>query len=257
MDYIIRITPPHSATQRVGVSYTQDNRIEKSMHTGIRNNYLALVDEYRPAHAISFSITDQDHQYGVLIMGVTKGTRLETWQKQLLEAVARHIGIAINISRRATESRRLALLEERSVIARKLHDSLAQSLSYLKIQVTRLDAALNESENDQTVRLILKELRDGLSSAYRQLRELLTTFRLKVDGRALREGPQPKTVDEAGLTEREREIVKLIANGFSNKRIARALDITEGTVKVHVKHLLKKLNLSSRVEAAVWAVKKV
>ncbi|RTL02757.1 MAG: two-component system response regulator NarL, partial [Lysobacterales bacterium] len=39
------------------------------------------------------------------------------------------------------------------------------------------------------------------------------------------------------------------------KLIARALDITEGTVKVHVKHLLKKLNLRSRVEAAVWAVK--
>jgi two-component system nitrate/nitrite response regulator NarL len=36
--------------------------------------------------------------------------------------------------------------------------------------------------------------------------------------------------------------------------IARKLDITEGTVKVHVKHLLKKLNLRSRVEAAVWAV---
>jgi len=48
----------------------------------------------------------------------------------------------------------------------------------------------------------------------------------------------------------------LIAAGHSNKLIARKLKITEGTVKVHVKHLLRKLNLDSRVEAAVWAVKK-
>ena len=58
----------------------------------------------------------------------------------------------------------------------------------------------------------------------------------------------------ASLTSREYEILKLIAKGMSNKVIARELDISDGTVKVHVKHLLKKLNLRSRVEAAVWMV---
>ncbi|ARU26109.1 two-component system response regulator NarL [Cellvibrio sp. PSBB006] len=56
------------------------------------------------------------------------------------------------------------------------------------------------------------------------------------------------------LTSRERDIIKLIAKGLSNKLIARELDISDGTVKVHVKHLLKKLGLRSRVEAAVWMV---
>ncbi|WP_258240793.1 two-component system response regulator NarL [Pseudidiomarina homiensis] len=56
------------------------------------------------------------------------------------------------------------------------------------------------------------------------------------------------------LTNRELEILKLIAKGMSNKVIARELDISDGTVKVHVKHLLKKLGLRSRVEAAVWMV---
>lgn len=56
------------------------------------------------------------------------------------------------------------------------------------------------------------------------------------------------------LTRREREILRELAEGMSNKLIARELEITEGTVKVHVKHLLKKLGLRSRVEAAVWAV---
>ncbi|APE30721.1 two-component system response regulator NarL [Halomonas aestuarii] len=65
---------------------------------------------------------------------------------------------------------------------------------------------------------------------------------------------QPATPDIHSLTQREREILRELAAGLSNKLIARQLDITEGTVKVHVKHLLKKLNLRSRVEAAVWAV---
>ncbi|HII2743255.1 TPA: two-component system response regulator NarL [Escherichia coli] len=50
----------------------------------------------------------------------------------------------------------------------------------------------------------------------------------------------------------ERDILKLIAQGLPNKMIARRLDITESTVKVHVKHMLKKMKLKSRVEAAVW-----
>jgi two-component system, NarL family, nitrate/nitrite response regulator NarL len=59
---------------------------------------------------------------------------------------------------------------------------------------------------------------------------------------------------ERRLTPREREILTHIAGGLSNKMIARELEISEGTVKVHVKHLLRKLQLRSRVEVAVWAV---
>jgi len=58
----------------------------------------------------------------------------------------------------------------------------------------------------------------------------------------------------ASLTERERQILDHLARGESNKTIARALDISHDTVKLHVRHILAKLNLSSRVEAAVFAV---
>jgi two-component system nitrate/nitrite response regulator NarL len=74
---------------------------------------------------------------------------------------------------------------------------------------------------------------------------------------ALRKGPRPETTGEAGLTEQERRILELIAGGMSNKVIGKELDIAEGTVKVHVKHILRKLGLRSRVEAAVWAVEHV
>ncbi len=56
------------------------------------------------------------------------------------------------------------------------------------------------------------------------------------------------------LTERERQILDHLARGESNKTIARALEISHDTVKLHVRHILSKLNLSSRVEAAVFAV---
>ncbi len=71
---------------------------------------------------------------------------------------------------------------------------------------------------------------------------------------AIRRPVEKTATDLSQLTNREQEILELIAKGRSNKLIARELDISDGTVKVHVKHLLKKLNLRSRVEAAVWMV---
>ncbi len=73
--------------------------------------------------------------------------------------------------------------------------------------------------------------------------------------RALRHEGRPVTSSEANLTEREQQILELIAESLGNKQIARQLDIAESTVKVHVKHLLKKLKLHTRLEAAVWSLK--
>jgi len=70
---------------------------------------------------------------------------------------------------------------------------------------------------------------------------------------SLREKSRPASLAEAGLTDQENRILEHLVDGKSNKRIAKDMGIAEGTVKVHVKHLLKKLNLRSRVEAAVWA----
>lgn len=71
---------------------------------------------------------------------------------------------------------------------------------------------------------------------------------------ALREVRSDDEPDINSLTPRERDILKLIAQGQPNKMIARKLDITESTVKVHVKNLMKKMKVKSRVEAAVWVL---
>lgn len=62
------------------------------------------------------------------------------------------------------------------------------------------------------------------------------------------------TMNNADLTEREQEVLRLVARGLSNKAVAQALNICEGTAKVHVSNILAKLNASSRTEAAIWAV---
>jgi two-component system nitrate/nitrite response regulator NarL len=71
---------------------------------------------------------------------------------------------------------------------------------------------------------------------------------------SLREDDKPQGRTLESLTRRELQILKYIAEGLSNKLIGRKLDIAEATVKVHVKHLMKKLGFRSRVEAAVWLV---
>jgi two-component system nitrate/nitrite sensor histidine kinase NarX len=144
---------------------------------------LAIHDTKGGGRLLSLPLKDAEQSYGVLQLEMPDGKELEPWQTQLLEALSRHIGIAIGTARRTEQNRRLSLLEERAAIARELHDSLAQSLSYMKIQVSRLKPHVEGSGAEATQ--VLHELREGLNSAYRQLRELLTTFRLRIEGEGL------------------------------------------------------------------------
>jgi two-component system nitrate/nitrite response regulator NarL len=127
---------------------------------------------------------------------------------------------------------------------------------------------LTVSDQEEDVLFALKNGADGYLLKDMEPEDILKSIRKAVEGtmvisdhltqllaRALRENAK---VDEqtsvTDLTAREKEILQHIAQGRSNKRIASTLRISEGTVKVHVRHLLKKLNLHSRTEAAVWAL---
>jgi two-component system, NarL family, nitrate/nitrite response regulator NarL len=98
-----------------------------------------------------------------------------------------------------------------------------------------------------------EELRARLSSVAQGSIVVSPSLRKHL-ARALNEDARQSPHDDTQLTEREKEILNLLAAGRCNKLIGRELAITEGTVKVHVKHILKKLNLRSRLEAAVWAL---
>ncbi len=135
---------------------------------------------------ISFPLNKDDYNYGVLTCTLENEQHLDTWQRQILSSFSDLVAIALSLKNQADQDRRMALMTERTTIARELHDSLAQALSYLKIQVTRLKRAVTKPDSELLVEEVIEELQQGLNSAYRQLRELLTTFRLQLTGVGLR-----------------------------------------------------------------------
>ena len=126
---------------------------------------------------VSVPLTGGGQWQGVMPFQLRPGTTLEPWQTHVLETLGRHVATALANTRRAEERHRLAVYEERSVIARELHDSIAQSLSYLKIQIALLQSRIRDSQHTELLPTV-EELKVGLGMAYSELRELLTTFRL-------------------------------------------------------------------------------
>ncbi|WP_198320756.1 histidine kinase [Azohydromonas aeria] len=108
------------------------------------------------------------------------GAALPPPAQHLAEAFAGLTALAIAEVCRGHEERRMALMEERSAIAAELHDSLSQSLAFMKIQVAQLQRAARRETQQPALAQAVDELRDGLSAAYRQVRELIAAFRTQL-----------------------------------------------------------------------------
>jgi len=135
---------------------------------------------------VRYQLKHGDTNYGVFSVMPNPNTPLEDWQHLLFESVAEQVANGLSMKYRHEQSRRIALMNERTVIARELHDSLAQALSYLKIQVTRLQRLQKQDNAQEQIDSVIGELKNGLGAAYSELRELLTTFRLKLDGQGIK-----------------------------------------------------------------------
>jgi two-component system nitrate/nitrite sensor histidine kinase NarX len=122
---------------------------------------------------------------GVLLIETEANHYFEDTEIQLIEVTSQMLAMAMGFQAREQEGRRVALLEERAVIARELHDSLAQSLSYMKFQLARLQNKFKTESVEAETSQIVDDIREGLDNAYRELRELLTTFRVQMDVRGL------------------------------------------------------------------------
>jgi len=128
-----------------------------------------------------FPLEKQSLLFGYLVWELPKNQAAHEWQKQILQGMADIIATAIELDQKRISENRLVIVEERAVIARELHDSLAQSLSYLKVQMSLLTRKMQKQVPQAQVEETIDDIKDGLNSAYSQLRELLTTFRLKLD----------------------------------------------------------------------------
>jgi two-component system NarL family response regulator len=85
--------------------------------------------------------------------------------------------------------------------------------------------------------------------------KLLTEFAALAKGAEAPPAPAPAAQPTPRLTDREMEVLRLVATGMNNREIAKQLFITENTVKNHVRNILEKLQLHSRMEAVVYAVR--
>jgi two-component system nitrate/nitrite response regulator NarL len=125
---------------------------------------------------------------------------------------------------------------------------------------------MSDSEDDMSAALragvrgyLLKDMEpeeviDAIGRAARGEMVVASSMMLKF-AQILQSGPKGSAMNSmvSSLTERERQVLDHLASGQSNKVIAKALDISHNTVKLHVRHIMDKLNLRSRVEAAVFS----
>ncbi|MGK3114232.1 nitrate/nitrite two-component system sensor histidine kinase NarQ [Candidatus Pantoea formicae] len=98
---------------------------------------------------------------------------------ELMQSLANMLGRSLWIWQTQKQYQQMLLIEERSTIARELHDSLAQSLSFLRIQLTLLRR--NVDDTQPQAQAIIADFDRALAEAYQQLRGLLTTFRLTIE----------------------------------------------------------------------------
>ena len=134
----------------------------------------------QPHLNLALPIKTQGHYFGEFNAHYLANKPPTATETKLVETLVENLATSMALDLKTDQDQHMSLIEERSVIARELHDSLAQSLSYLKIQVSRLQIMRTKNAASKEVDEVVGELKAGLNSAYLQLRELLTTFRLQL-----------------------------------------------------------------------------
>ena len=186
-----------------------------------------------PSSALLVPLASEGVPIGTLVAEFNGDQRLDDAQAHLAESFGRLATLAISRLSRRQEERRMVLMEERGAIAAELHDSLAQALAFMKIQVARLQAGLDRDAPREEVQRTAGELREGLSAAYHEVRELIAAFRVRVgpgglrvalqeaiDGFGQRSGVEIEFIDRMGACRlepnEELHVLQLVREAISN-----------------------------------------
>ncbi|MCY9870743.1 nitrate/nitrite two-component system sensor histidine kinase NarQ [Vibrio barjaei] len=148
------------------------SEVESNPWIATEGTFNGKAERVRPLHLDGEELGQLRYQVG-----------LPCPDEKLIDNFVQILSRAIYYNKAQRQTEQIILMEERATIARELHDSLAQSLSYLKIQVTLLNRSISKELTDSPSsrsQLVLNDIREGLDNAYVQLRELLTTFRLSI-----------------------------------------------------------------------------
>lgn len=133
---------------------------------------------------LKWRLTDAHNQYGILLATLPAGCHLSHDQQQLVDTLVEQLTATLALDRHQEHQQQLIVMEERATIARELHDSIAQSLSCMKMQISCLQ--MQGDSLPESSRQLLGQIRHELNTSWAQLRELLTTFRLQLTESGLR-----------------------------------------------------------------------
>ncbi|MEN3754077.1 histidine kinase [Mangrovibacter sp. SLW1] len=128
---------------------------------------------------LCWRLHNRQHFYGVLLGELPSEIELTNEHVQLIESCAASITAALAVEQQQAQQQQFLLMQEKSDLAKNLHDSLAQSLSSMKMQVGVLQMQGNTLDND--AQTLVGQLRHELNSSWVQMRQLLSTFRLNLN----------------------------------------------------------------------------
>lgn len=131
------------------------------------------------ATATAFNIVHGKHRLGVYNLYFLNTHPISDQEKHLLETLGQHLGVAIENQRLKSREMELAVSEERNLLAQELHDSIAQGLAFLNIQVQLLQDSLKKGRTEEAMQTA-GQLREGVQESYDDVRELLVHFRTRV-----------------------------------------------------------------------------
>src|SRR5471030_2229057 len=182
-----------------GLAVVRDLRMQQAVDSGPATH----CDEAGFDAVAAFGIVSHDLALGSFSLHFRGDRLVLPSETRLLDTLGKHLGTALQNHRLATAARQLAVAQERHLVAQGLHDSIAQSLNFLKLQLHLLDDAASRDDMNE-VREIAPLLRGGLEESYEDVRELLVNFRTKFATGNLRDA-----VDET-VTRFERQTDALV-----------------------------------------------
>lgn len=134
-----------------------------------------------------FTISFKKRLLGIYNLYFTEEREISPPEVHLLETLGQHLGVAVENQRLASRDRELAVSEERSLMAQELHDSIAQGLAFLNIQVQLLEDSLRHNNMGEAMETA-GQIREGVQNSYDDVRELLMHFRTRVHQSDLESG---------------------------------------------------------------------
>ena len=191
---------------------------------------------------VAFPIAAQHQVLGIYNLFFAESREVESEQRHMLESLGQHLGVAIESLRLISRERELAAAEERSLLARELHDSIAQSLAFLNLQVQMLRRSL-AAQDETSVARVVDEIQAGVQESYADVRELLVHFRTRTGEGDVEHGIRTLA------TRFERQAGAAVRLHFTGQSLPLAPD-----VQLHVMHILQEALANVRKHAGAASV---